>query len=177
MGDDRRDPVSVAVPRERLRLRELHGPDRMRAALEARGYGFPREIALEEVLLGHWFRWGAAGLFWLYSDHHCEPAEFQVHVAARPKGRLLERAEEWQAVLLVLADLLGAERLLATPTGRSAEVLGPVLARLGWTRGVRGWYLSASGGRAWGARTGRAARSAAARPSRARSSRGRARSS
>jgi hypothetical protein len=160
----------------RLRLRDLHGPDRMRAALEARVYGFAREITLEEILYGHWFRWGAHGIFWLYSDRNCQPNECALHVAAPHGGRLHERAEEWQAALLVVADLVGCDRVLANPLEPASVVLDPILARLGWTREGEGWYLSAVKGPSWG-RPARADRSGAERSRRQSARSGRVRPS
>jgi hypothetical protein len=147
--DSPRAPV-----RERARLLELSGHDRLKAAQRVvMEWRFPRQIDPVELVLGHWFAWGRSVVFWLVPDEGLDPvfpAErlFGVHIASAPGAREAPYLFDWQAVLLVVADLLGAGGLFAQPIpGTSAErAIRPLLRRLGWREVGPRWYLSLSGG-------------------------------
>ncbi len=128
----------------RLRVRELFGEERLLAADLVRTWGYPRSISAHELLLGHWFVTGAGSLFWLTPNAETGPGELAVHVRAYPGSRDLFRMREWQAVLLVLGDLLGVARF-KVGIDTTEPRLASVLRRLGWTEDAGRWYLSVEG--------------------------------
>lgn len=161
----------MRVTPARPRLRECQGLERLRAAADARAWGFPRDIEPAELVAGHWFRWGDHGVFWLVSDGHCELHEFAVHVACRRGTLLLADPRAWQRALVLIGDLLQADRFVAVPTiGPNARAVRLFLTQLGgWQREGKRWYLSLAEGGGWD-RASRAPR-AAGRSSRRRESR------
>jgi hypothetical protein len=128
---------------KRLRLRELHGLERIQSAHRVAEWGFPRPVACEELVVGHWFEWGPEGIFWLVPDGQ----NLEVHIAIAKGAWLTRHARDWEAILGVLGDILGAKRIYGwpiagTPSGRAVTRL---LRSLGWTPDGPRWYLSLDG--------------------------------
>jgi len=79
------------------------------AAAHATHWGYPRFLAVDEILKAAWFWYGYDALVWYTGS---EVAELHLHACARPdaRGRLAGKRE--MLGVEVIAELLGAERLV-----------------------------------------------------------------
>jgi hypothetical protein len=129
------------VTGSRHRLREVFGLELLATRDLAVAWGYPRAIDEQELLLGHWFRYGPL-VFWLVGDAKCQAGELGLHLVIDPSHRSEIDRDEWYRVLCVLGDLIDADSFVFTSPDPKIEGLA---ARYGWTKRGERWYFSVHG--------------------------------
>lgn len=124
-------------------LRQCFGVEILDAMHDVRVWGYPREIAIAEMLAGVWFRYGP-GVFWLVVDGECGEGEIGLHVALPEAARGTVDRAEFLRTACVIAELAGYATLAVELIGETAK-MDALAKRYGWTRRGSRWYLSVRG--------------------------------
>jgi hypothetical protein len=95
-------------------MRELVDPvEVVEAAEDVATWGFLRPIEEDEVVYGSWFRMGKPVVFWFEAPHPQAPDAALLHLAVAPRYRSVWPVRRWATAVEVIAELMGASRLLA----------------------------------------------------------------
>jgi len=117
-------------------IREVLPEDRYAAAAEAMAWGYPRPIEEDEAERSAWVRYGDDVLVWFES---CElPKTLALHGCATPSARGALGSPRAMIAVEVVAELLGAERLLAFAASPGGNSELPSRAMRRYLR-MRGW--------------------------------------
>jgi GNAT superfamily N-acetyltransferase len=120
------------------------GPDseRVSAMLQARDWGYPREITAGEVFDGYWFALGDRMIWWL-EDLPGFPDDQVVHAVVHPDARGRWPARAWMRELRRIAAENGVKRIRTWAEDPAVE---GYLERLGFVRDpVAGHVLEIGG--------------------------------
>ncbi len=112
------------------RIRELVELDAILDAADAVcSWGFPRAISQPEIASGLWFRMGHGVVFWFEAFQSDAPDSAFIHLCVDPNARSRWPVRRWHIAAQVIAELMGARWLVASPC--SGAILDYAL-RLGW---------------------------------------------
>lgn len=114
-------------------LRELTEPiEIVEAAEDVATWGFPRSIEADEVVHGTWFRMGKGVVFWFEAPHPQATDAALLHLAVAPRYRSRWPVNRWAVAVEIVAELMGASRLLAAFPEDCPE--RDYAIRLGWQK-------------------------------------------
>lgn len=118
--------------------------ERVSAALDARLWGFPREVSEVEINYGAWFRMGQEVIHWFELPHPDRPHDLPLHLVVDPKVRHKWPVRRWHYLMQGCAELIGARRVRGVPFDEDWEMLSYCL-RMGWTQESDGFILELGG--------------------------------
>lgn len=132
-------------------FRELIEPaDILEAAEDVAVWGFPRPIDESELIHGSWFRMGKGVIWWYEAPTHGEQTSAFMHFATAPRFAKRWPIRRWFGAVQVVAELMGAERLIFSPTEGDDRIADYAL-RLGWETDALGRFVfPLGGGASWG---------------------------
>lgn len=123
-------------------------PDILKAAEDVLTWGFPRPIYQHELEAGAWFRMGKGVVWWYEPPQECtEPGDLWIHFAVAQRVRHVWPIRRWMTATQIIAELVGGERLVFSPTKGCPEI-SEYAIRAGWKADKNGRLLLPLGGEA-----------------------------
>ena len=99
-------------------------------ALAAEIDRFPAQAPLE-LAACTWFRMGKSVVWWYEPPHPLDPAAALMHLCVAPRVRGQWPVRRWHMAAQIVAELMGAERLVFAPVDGDAE-MRQYAVRCGW---------------------------------------------
>jgi hypothetical protein len=119
-------------------------PEIERAADDVTAWGYPRPVIPREIELCQWFRMGKGLVFWFEPPCELEPGDARVHLAVAHRYRSAWPVRRWDYASQIVAELLGAQRMLFTPCPGDVRT-GEYAVRLGWQRAGQSYVRNLGG--------------------------------